>query len=479
MNNLITAYFPSASSKPKARKSTKNTKKRTSSAFEDNAESDAPANASKRSKLAKDKEHAQSSGKRASAPKDLRSWKKEKPVELPLETPDASSSKLKPRVKHELVDLSSDEPQEEEVKSREASVESALPSRYPSILPPSSAPPSTQRTRRVLRGETTVPETPEHERRPSPSRPSIYATPLRSKPLSQTWSDETVGSSQSQEDEDYNDYPPLNRGLFTTPRNKRANLRASPSGGEDDDGESDIEVLALVSPRTIPSSQTQLLTMRPFSPVALKGNPTFIVDDNLEVIPSSQSQEKELEMSTLLSQRVEWSYPPRDAMPEQGAPTSPLKRGDSLSKELPVRHLSLQDDDFNPFGPKDDDNDEDPIHPAHDKTPRASEKVSTTEASQLSVASASSESYLADRSYTTQSPSKGIRIRDSGDSLCAGPLRPQLEEADLEPADLESQTQQSTQDLGSYCTPPELKAFHEMFQGEESYPADFPMSLRI
>jgi hypothetical protein len=161
---------------------------------------------------------------------------------------------------------------------------------------PTTVPSSSTRSRFTSREESVVPATPQHVRRPALL---ATATPIQIhlKPLSQSYSDETVGSSQSQEDDDaYLDVMSANPELFCTPRKNRVRVAA---------GNSPDEAEALVSPRVVMSSQSQYLGGTYSSPIPLKLKASSW-EESEDLVPSSQSQERELESLSQIQARTGW-----------------------------------------------------------------------------------------------------------------------------------------------------------------------------
>jgi hypothetical protein len=194
-------------------------------------------------------------------------------------------------------------------------------------------------------------------------------------------------------------------------------------------------------------------------------------------------------------------------MPHQ----SQLKKSSSLSKELPVRRLSLREDD-DP-GPLADDLPGPPslaLNVSH-LTPRRSRRETQEwdTPSQRQVASTLLEYDYPqpDESCPMISPTRSIRFGSSQgfpysqrtSSSQGSPSRrpfflsqhpPSASAEVAAPLDY-SQTQemmpvsvheQSPEIVSPQSLPPEVKDFHAMFEGggeDESYPPDFPMSLRI
>lgn len=287
MDGLITSYFP-AKARPK-----KKTKKRTSSTLDGVAETK-----TKRKKLAKESSGSGSEGVKASGSKS------EKGSRGSTRQPSTHDIRLSGR----KVDyISSDD---EDLVSTSAQ-DHQLPLPRFSPLPSSSPPPpsSSFLRDRAPREDSIIPPTPDHERVLPASSVSSPVTLVRLRGLTQTWSDETVASSQSQEEDDGEYGGPsyshafdfANRASFTTPRKSQRQPRVV-----DDYGDSENEIMGLLTPKTVQSSQTQHLSLPRSSARSFGKRASSLVDDSLELIPSSQSQEKELDMTMLLSQRMGW-----------------------------------------------------------------------------------------------------------------------------------------------------------------------------
>lgn len=224
---------------------------------------------------------------------------------LPRRTPGASSSNFKmPAARRDAIVFSVDDPEVARVgNASDARVNPNLFSQYRSPLPPNSAPSSSYRHRRrtAPREQSIVPPTP--ERLLATSRDSVTPIRLSFKSLSQTWSDETVGSSQSQEDGDLEYGGPsisLTRTVFSALQsNWETKGSVDFDGGVYNGG---------TSPPIVRSSQSQSqhLSMEHASPQRLRGKATVLIDESLEIIESSQSQEKELDITTVPSQRAGW-----------------------------------------------------------------------------------------------------------------------------------------------------------------------------
>ncbi|KAJ2919318.1 hypothetical protein MD484_g1096, partial [Candolleomyces efflorescens] len=173
--------------------------------------------------------------------------------------------------------------------------------RKPVQLSPHKAamvPSSSKRSRFTSREELILPATPSsHVRRPA-SLAAATPIQIRLKPLSQSFSDETVGSSQSQEDDDAClDVMNTNPELFCTPRKNWVGLTTRDSPGD--------EAEALLSPRVVMSSQSQYLDGTYSSPIPpkLKASPC---EESEDLVPSSQSQERELESLSQIQARTGW-----------------------------------------------------------------------------------------------------------------------------------------------------------------------------
>ena len=231
---------------------------------------------------------------------------------LPIQTPGASSSKFKmPPAKRKVMVISADEPDVIRVGNASYSPPNAdLFSQYRSPLPLSSAPSSSWRYGRktLSREESVIPPTPEREPRLfTTSKDAVTPTRLSFKPLSQTWSDETVGSSQSQEDDDLEEYGGASINLagtiFGAPRSNWATKGSvdfkESVGGVYNGGTSPVGSQVIRSSQ----SQSQYLSMEHASPQRLRGKATVLIDESSEVVESSQSQEKELDMTIVPSQR--------------------------------------------------------------------------------------------------------------------------------------------------------------------------------
>ncbi|TEB39073.1 hypothetical protein FA13DRAFT_1704662 [Coprinellus micaceus] len=438
---------------------------------------------------------------------------------LPRRTHGASSSNFKsPGARRDAIVFSVDDPEVAGVgNASDAPAKANLFSQYRSPLPPSGAPSSSYRYRRRTppREESIVPPTP--ERLLTTSRDSITPIRLRFKSLSQTWSDETVGSSQSQEDGDLEYGGPcisLTRTVFGAPRSNWATKGSVDFEGKDGglyNGGTSPARSPPGSPPIVRSSQSQsqYLSMEHASPQRLRGKATVLIDESLEIIESSQSQEKELDITTVLSQRAGWHIR-RSTTPDIPHP-SPLKRTLSLTKELPVRRLSLyEDEDPGPLA--DDLSDSRPLFTGGSQfTPRRSRRETQEwdTPSQRQVASTllGFDCVVADQSCPSVSPSRSIRFGSSQGFPLSQPFAftqpsqafPSLPSSQAFPTtpvvaavlQEESQTQESIppsipvrnpQIVPPQSLPSEVKKFHAMFgAGEEveSYPLDFPMSLRI
>lgn len=190
---------------------------------------------------------------------------------------------------------------------------------------------------------------------------------------------------------------------------------------------------------------------------------------------------------------------------------SPLKKKSSLTNELPVRRLSLyEDEDSGPLA--DDLGDSRSLFTGGSQfTPRRSRREAQEwdTPSQRQVASTLLEFdyVVADQSCPLVSPSRSIRFGSSQGIPLSQPFAftqpsiafPSLPSSQAFPStpvvaavlQEESQTQESIpprvpirnpQIEPPQSLPPEVKIFHAMFGASEeveSYPLDFPMSLRI
>lgn len=292
---LITSFFQ------KQGKSGNNLRKRRPSRSSQYDDPDwTPSNAAKRSKVAGNKGKGTEQSRRPQVP--------DSDITLVepflLQTPGASTSKSKTTRK--ATTIASNDPDVTIVGDTPA--KGVLFSRYRSPLPPSSAPSSAHRYGRsaLAREDSAVPATPQHERLLSPQD---VVTPIRLtlNPLSQTWSDETIDSSQSQEDVDLEEYGGasinLARTLFSSPRSNKP-MKGSVDSSDVEGGPRNIVVMG--SPQVVGSSQSQSQYLVNMSPQRLEARATILLEDYSELIPSSQSQEKELDLHTVLSQRLGW-----------------------------------------------------------------------------------------------------------------------------------------------------------------------------
>jgi hypothetical protein len=306
-DTLITDFFR------KHNKTDSTSKKRPPSKSSQDDDPDwTPTNTTKRSKVAgnKGKNTRTKSAEPATKPRAPGSGVTRKVPSPPLQTPGASSSKFKtPAAKREVIVISSDDP-DVTMLGVTPPAKSDLFSRYRSPLPPSSAPSSSSRYGRKAppREESIVPATPEHDRFFSSPKDTVTPILLNLKPLSQTWSDETIDSSQSQDDVDLEEYggPSINltRTLFGSPRSNWA-TKGSVDFEGGDEREDDPGASSVVSPQIIRSSQSQSqYLMMHASPQRLGARATVLIEEHLEIIQSSQSQEKELDINTVLSQRT-------------------------------------------------------------------------------------------------------------------------------------------------------------------------------
>jgi len=273
MDGLITSYFKKAPKPPQ--RGSSDSKKRRKASRDDTKDDDTPTNALKRSKLA------------GASPKHT-------PIGLPTQTSGSSNSKLP---QPDVITISSEDSTEndtglEPCQRLETKHELATP-RPQSASNPATLPRTGRKPKSALRQDSIVPATPEH---PPPLSSTAFLTPIPFRGLSQTFSDDSVGSSQSQEYEEFDD-------PFQAPR--KADASSSPHSSKAAFGSSELDVTrgqlgeVLASPKMIDSSQSQYMSMYgPLSPFRLNKRMTLLLDD--ELVPSSQSQENELGMSQLL-----------------------------------------------------------------------------------------------------------------------------------------------------------------------------------
>ncbi|TFK30729.1 hypothetical protein FA15DRAFT_651239 [Coprinopsis marcescibilis] len=238
---------------------------------------------------------------------------------------------------------------------------------------------------------------------------------------------------------------------FSTPRTNR--LLST-----DTDEESDAKKQT-ASPRVIHSSQTQYPS--PFKSTSIFARGLF---QEFDYVPSSQTQELEI--------YPRYSGKPTDPSElSRSTPASPLKNlgSTSFSEELPVRHLNLGGSlraSVEPESPT--------------QRPEASQSGGFPPSSGIGQAHNQSfpESQLFAQSRTFKQisisfaspdpPSPSQIKRGKPSELVSRPSSPLLSQYDG------SATQEA-----EYSYPSALAGVRDMFEGDESYPPDFPMSLRI
>ncbi|KAG2023142.1 hypothetical protein CC2G_000829 [Coprinopsis cinerea AmutBmut pab1-1] len=253
---------------------------------------------------------------------------------------------------------------------------------------------------------------------------------------------------------------------FSTPRTKRI---LAP----DSDGDDEMD-LGIRSPHFIGSSQTQYYSPVKVSPLKpVRQQVTLLEDDFIE---SSQTQERELDYP--------FYHPPQHKLrftSETPEPTGALSNTSSFSQELPVRNMTLGGSDAAPHRE---------AEPEPDlATPTSSQQQCfmsslppsscpdddySSRGSQLDALNRSpsplhepcEDEFLAGNSQTEHSESGDETPLPPSSSPFKSPYSDERDEPSASPS-------------SQYPYPSQIHSIYKMFEGEESYPPDFPMSLRV
>ncbi|KAH6916754.1 hypothetical protein BKA70DRAFT_1485538 [Coprinopsis sp. MPI-PUGE-AT-0042] len=276
----------------------------------------------------------------------------------------------------------------------------------------------------------------------------------------------------SEEEDDVSEPLPAPRFGLATPRNKRI----MDSGKEDD---------LLRTPSIIPSSQSQYLSPWKSSPTKRRSPRKTPIQKRLmsddDIVESSQSQERELDLSFVpnipgaAALRLDTETPcPSGSLGKRSPLSQGLAVGD-MSLSSPVASQPRSDSSHGTVVPSKESAERDCEHYSqrlsqaasfpYDDFPQPDSLPSQLPSPRRIV---QAPGYDADDSATEYSD-------DSESERLPPSSAPRSSSHHASPSPVESES--PSQD--TYCSiPPELADIRDMFRGDGSYPPDFPMSLR-